>query len=522
MLATYFTIASVSVASAGLIINLMIRLRKYNFLKISYDKTQEKLTQLTEDAIRFKDNLNKIKSDASIFEHQHKHAQNQLRLLLQELNQSKQKSDTLGERLHSQHNKNITQGALIQSLKKENDQLKIILSEKKMGYQLLQQKSEKEKIKLQQHSFAQQLELSKLKNYIEETRTSTKEKLALLENAKFILSQQFENIANKIFEEKNEKFSRQNKFDLSEVLQPFSKEMGTFKKMVDDLYTKESKERALLQTEVNKLFELNQTMSKEAQNLTKALKGDKKLQGIWGEIILERVLEYSGLRKGHEYDTQASLKKDYDNQSLRPDVVVHLPGKKDVVIDAKVSLVSYEAYVRTEDKAQEKLYLKQHNDAIRQHVVRLSKKKYETLSGINSLDFILMFMPIESAFIVAFQHDNNLLQYAFRQNIIIVAPTTLIATLRIIRNTWKHDKLCKNTSEISRCAANMLDKFRGFTEDIGNLGRYIDNTKKSYNQVLNKLTTGKGNLIRQSSQLKALGVTMRKDIPQYISDQVDI
>lgn len=523
MLIIYFIIAW----AIGLIIGVIVMQKKNAHLKASYDSAQHELTTFKESNIRLtadieslKDSLAQKNNDATILTTEHKNTQQQLHTLTQELSQYKQKTETVTDSLHKQENENATKITLIQSLEKENNRLMTELSENKANYQALEQKAEKEKNQLQQSTLAQKLELTELKKYIEETEKSTKEKLALLENAKETLTQQFENVANRIFEEKGEKFAKQNKFNLSEVLQPFTQEIGEFKKKIDDVYIKEAKERASLQTEVNKLFELNQAMSKETQNLTKALKGDKKLQGNWGEVVLERVLESSGLRKGHEYDTQLSLKGD-DNQHLRPDVIVHLPDGKDVIIDAKVSLVSYEAYVRTEDDAQKSLYLKKHIDAIRQHISTLSEKSYEVLTGIHSLDFILMFMPIESAFVVAFQHDDSLFQSAFSQRIIIVTPTTLLATLGTIRNTWKYEKLNRNASEISERAAKMLDKFRGFTEDIEDLGRHIDKTQKSYDQALNKLTKGRGNLIHQSNQLKTLGVTMKKDFPQYISDQAD-
>ena len=523
MLIIYF----ITMLAIGIILGVTLMQRKSLKLKINYDNTQHTLKIFKESNIRLtayvhslKDNVTKKNNETTILTTEHKNTQQQLYNLAQELSQYKQKTETVIQSLHKQENKNASQSTFTQSLEKENTRLMGELSESKANYQILQKKAEKEKTVLQQSALAQQVELTELKKYIKETEKSTKEKLALSENAKNVLTQQFENVANRIFDEKGEKFTKQNKFNLSEVLQPFTQEIGSFRKKIDDVYIKEAKERVSLQNEISKLFELNQTMSKEAQNLTRALKGDKKIQGNWGEVVLERVLESSGLRKGHEYNTQLSL-KNQDNQHFRPDVIVHLPDGKDVVIDSKVSLVSYEAYVCTEDDAQKSLYLKKHIEAIRQHISILSEKNYEALTGINSLDFILMFMPIESAFVIAFQHDDSLFQSAFNQRIIIVTPTTLLATLGTIRNTWKYEKLNKNTSEISTRATKMLDKFRGLVKDIEDLGRHIDKSQKSYNQVFNKLTKGQGNLIHQSNQLKSLGVTMKKDFPQYISDQAE-
>ncbi|WP_119343633.1 DNA recombination protein RmuC [Facilibium subflavum] len=459
--------------------------------------------------------------DYLVLKTEHKNTCAQVESLSQEISLDKQKLEIYNKESQKLNSDNATQQQYIKSLEKDNERLVSDQNALKERFESYQSNAEAQRQQLQQKNANQQVEIAELKKYIGEYEKSAKEKLALLEEAKQSLSVQFENLANRIFEEKGEKFTNQNKVNLSEVLQPFKQQMSEFKKKVDDVYIHEAKERASLKQEVNKLFELNQVMNQEAQNLTKALKGDKKLQGDWGEVVLERVLETSGLRKGYEYDTQLSFKND-EQKTFRPDVIVHLPDGKDVIVDAKVSLVSYDAYTKADGEMQKQQCLKKHIEAVRQHVSLLSEKGYENLSGINSLDFVLMFIPIEAAFVLAFQHDDRLFQEAFKKRIIIVTPTTLLATLGTIRNTWKYEQINKNAEEISDRAGKMLDKFRGFIEDIENLGKHIHKTQDLYDNSLNKLTKGRGNLIAQASQLKALGVQMKKDLPQSIIEQSEI
>ncbi|WP_119327610.1 DNA recombination protein RmuC [Cysteiniphilum halobium] len=451
----------------------------------------------------------------------HKHYQDQEKRLSQELSMTKQKFEIRSEEVLNLQNKLASDEVKIDSLAKDGERLMAELTRLSSKYDTLLVKMDN----LTEEKSALQAERSKLLKHIEAQEQNAQEKIALLENAKKSLTEQFENLANRIFEEKGEKFAKQNKVNLAEVLQPFKNDINEFKKKVDDVYVNEAKERASLQKEVNKLFELNQEMNKEAKNLTKALKGDKKLQGDWGEVVLERVLESSGLRKGHEYDVQTSFKasdEEDNGKVMRPDAIVHLPDGKDVIIDAKVSLVSYDAYTRADSDNSRQEYLKKHIEAIRQHITLLSSKNYERLSQVNSLDFILMFMPIEAAFVVAFQHDDSLFQEAFKKRIIIVTPTTLLATLGTIRNTWKYESLNKNASDITDRATKMLDKFRGFVEDVETLGKQLDKTKETYDGALNKLTKGRGNLISQAIQLENMGVHMKKSLPKDIVEQSEL
>jgi DNA recombination protein RmuC len=350
------------------------------------------------------------------------------------------------------------------------------------------------------------------------SQISSRERFSFLENTKKKLTEQFENIANRIFERSGNRVMNQNRLSLLNILTPFTKEIMSFKKKVDDVDIHDVKERASLQTEVNKLFELNKVMSTETHNLTKVLKGDNRLQGSWGELILERILESSGLRKGYEYESQVSY-RGHNYSTLRPDVIVKLPGGKDVIIDSKVSLLHHDAYASSDNEENRKENLKKHIESIKKHVSKLSKKNYELISRVNSLDFILMFMPVESAFVLAIQHDNNLFQDAFKKRIIIVTPTTLLATLGIISNIWKYENSNKNAYHISNSASKMLDKFCNFVLDMEELGKQINKVQTYYDSSLRKLTTGRGNLIKQARDLKNLGVTMKKDFPDSILEK---
>jgi DNA recombination protein RmuC len=355
----------------------------------------------------------------------------------------------------------------------------------------------------------------------EQQQLNGEEKIDLLMSNKEALSNQFKNLANEIFEEKDKKFSSQNKQKLDALLNPFSQQLNEFRTKVDSIYHDEGKQRASLLSEVRQLKELNVKLNQEAINLTKALTGDKKIQGAWGEMVLERVLEQSGLRKGYEYATQEGY-RDNDNSLYKPDVIVHLPHSKDIVIDSKVSLIAYEGYCKATSKDQEKLTIQAHITAIKNHIKTLSEKDYSSLKGVNSLDFVLLFIPIEAAFVAAYTHDEKLLAQAFDEKIIIVTPTTLLATLKTIENLWRYEKQNQNAQDIAQRAGVLYDKFRGFVEDVEKLGKQLDTTQSTYHDAINKLSQGKGNLINQAQQLKALGVKVKKEIPKTILEQSDL
>lgn len=356
---------------------------------------------------------------------------------------------------------------------------------------------------------------------LEEERKATAEKLELLERNRDALKQEFENLANKIFEQKSERFSQQTRTSLDTLLTPFRDQLQDFRKRVEDVYTSETRDRQALRSEIKSLQELNRQITEEASNLTKALKGDKKIQGNWGELILERVLERSGLRKGIEYETQGSYRDD-DNQLLRPDVIVHLPDTRNLVIDSKVSLLAYQQFATEEDDNKRAEALKQHVEAVRNHIRSLSEKDYSQLHGLHSPDFVLLFMPIEPAFVAAFQQDENLFAEAFERKIIVVTPTTLLATLRTIENIWRYERQSQNARKIADRASAVYDKLRVFVEAMEKLGTQMHTAQGTYDSAMNTLTRGRGNLISQANRFVELGVRVKKELPKGIMDQAEV
>jgi DNA recombination protein RmuC len=339
-----------------------------------------------------------------------------------------------------------------------------------------------------------------------------------LETLQEKFTKEFENLANKIFEEKSNKFTQQNKENINEILNPLSQRIKEFEQKVEDKHIKDSEARAGLVQQIKSLHELNQQMSKDANNLTKALRGDQKTQGNWGEFILESVLEKSGLVKDREYKVQETLKGE-GGSLLRPDVIVHLPDDKNIVIDSKVSLTNYEYYVSTDSENEQSVQLSNHIKSIRTHLKGLSKKEYQNLYGLNTPDFVLMFIPIEPAFALAVQHDPSLFQDAFELNIVIVSPSTLLATLRTIASIWRQENQNKNALEIARQSGALYDKFVGFVEDLINVGKKLESTQESYKEAMKKLHEGKGNLVRRTEQIKELGAKASKSLPSSLIDR---
>ena len=329
------------------------------------------------------------------------------------------------------------------------------------------------------------------------------------------IKEEFESLAKKVFEGNSQKFAEFSKENLDSMIKPLQTQISEFKKQVSDTYNSESQDRAIFKNEIQSLKELNEKISKDAIDLTNALKGESKQQGVWGEMVLEHVLEASGLRKGHEFEREVSLKTD-ENETLRPDVVVHLPDNRDLIIDAKTSLVAYERYVNASNEEEKAEYLKAHLSSIRSHVKELSKKNYERLKEVNTLDFIFMFMPIEGALAVALEHDNSIYDNAFKNKILLVGPTTLLVAMRAVENVWKFERQNQNAQEIARRAGAMYDKFVGFSEDLMKISKQIDGIQGSFSAARSKLSSGKGNLVRQVEQIKELGAQTSKKIPKEL------
>jgi DNA recombination protein RmuC len=326
--------------------------------------------------------------------------------------------------------------------------------------------------------------------------------------------EKFENLANKILENKSEKFTKQNKENLDTLLKPLQEKIEKFEKKVDDTHKESIDRHAMLRQQIIGLKELNEQMSKEATNLTKALKGDSKIQGNWGELVLERVLEKSGLEKDREYFVQTSYTND-DGKRVLPDVVLHLPDNKKMIIDSKVSLIAYERLVNAEDEDQRAVFLKEHVNSLKKHIEQLSAKNYQDIYKIESPDFVLLFVPIEPAFAVVINQDNNLYNWAFEKNIVIVTPTTLLATLRTIDSMWNNEKQQQNALEIATQAGRLYDQFVNLTEDLLKVGNQLNTVKGSYDSTMVKLT-GKGNLISRVEKLKKLGSKASKQLNEKL------
>ena len=325
----------------------------------------------------------------------------------------------------------------------------------------------------------------------------------------------FEVLANKILEEKSTKFTEQNKENLKIILHPLQEKIKVFEDKVEQTHKESIDYHAALRQQIIGLKEMNLQMSKETINLTKALKGDSKTQGNWGELVLERVLEKSGLEKDREYYVQQSFTNE-EGRRVLPDVVIHLPDNKKMIVDSKVSLTAYEQYVNEEDETVKAQFLKEHVASLKRHVDQLSEKKYEDIYKIESPDFVLLFIPIEPAFAVAINTDNYLYNKAFEKNIVIVTPTTLLATLRTIDSMWNNEKQQKNAIEIARQAGALYDKFQSLLTDLMSIGKRIDESKKEYSSAMNKLFDGRGNLISSVEKLKKMGAKAKKAIPENI------
>ncbi len=381
---------------------------------------------------------------------------------------------------------------------------------------IFQKNSNIEKVEILESKFLDNLEFERTKSNLQQEQLrneftikeeNLKEKIELLENSKESLKQEFENLANKIFEEN----SKKSNTNLNQMLNPFKEQLNMFGKRVNDIYSEETKQRTSLLTEIKNLKDLNNQISQDAINLTKALKGENKTQGDWGELILSKILEQTGLRDGVEYTTQGSF-TDNEGKRLRPDVILHLPANKDIVIDSKVSLNSYLKYIESDNEVERELATKELIKSIYTHIKGLSIKSYENIDAVKTLDFVLMFIPIEGAFMLAASKDNNLFKTAFENNIMLVSPSTLFATLRTVENIWRYEHQNENALLISKKAADLYDKFASFVNDIEAIGININRTQKAYDEAMKKLTLGKGNLLRRSEEFIELGVKAKKKI----------
>jgi DNA recombination protein RmuC len=360
-------------------------------------------------------------------------------------------------------------------------------------------------------------QFTEISTTLDAERSQNDEKLALLGDAREQLSNQFKALANDILEEKAKRFTEQNRTNIGQLLEPLKLKLTEFQGKVEEVYVQEGKERSALAAQVKHLMDLNRQLSDDAHNLTRALKGSSKTQGNWGEMILEKILESSGLRKGHEYDVQESHTRE-DGSRVQPDVIIHLPEERHIIVDAKVSLNAYEEYVNAEDDAGRDVAFKRHINSVRGHVKELSDKNYHDIHGVKSLDFVLMFIPVEPAFMLAISQDNEMWQDAWKRNVLLVSPSTLLFVVRTVAHLWRQEQQNRNAQEIARRGAELYDKLVGFVEDLKSVGNRLDQARNDYDKAYGKFVSGKGNVIRQAEMLKGLGVKPGKSMPSEMLD----
>lgn len=372
-----------------------------------------------------------------------------------------------------------------------------------------------EKDTLQKEKESLAIHLAKKENDFDNLLERNKEQKQELTEIQEKFTKEFELLANKILEEKTLKFTEQNKENIKNILTPLQEKIQHFEKKVEDTHKESIDYHAALRQQILGLREMNEQMSKETLNLTKALKGDSKMQGNWGELVLERVLEKSGLEKGREYEVQQSFTNE-DGNRIMPDVIINLPDGKKMVVDSKVSLTAYERFVNEDDDTLKATILKEHINSIKRHVEQLGDKNYQDIYEMESPDFVLLFIPIETAFSIALNEDNSLYNKAFEKNIVIVTPSTLLATLRTIDSMWTNQKQQENAIEIARQAGALYDKFEGFVQDLIKIGKKMDEAKSEYGNAMNKLVDGKGNLVTSVEKLKKMGAKAKKALPENI------
>ncbi|HIC12339.1 MAG TPA: DNA recombination protein RmuC [Sulfurimonas sp.] len=362
-----------------------------------------------------------------------------------------------------------------------------------------------------------ELQYAVLQTQYESEIKASSQKLNVLQGAKDELSNEFKTLANKIFEDKSKQFSSTSKNQLELLLKPFREQITNFSTQTKEQFLSQSKETYLLKDELLRLKQMNSQLSQDAVNLTKALKGENKTQGNWGEIVLENILEQSGLRAGVEYELQATLKSE-EGKSFRPDVIVHMPQERDIIIDSKVSLVAYERFMSAESESQKSQALKEHILSIKGHVKGLSEKKYEKLEGVNSLDFVLLFMPIEGAFLLALEEDGEFFKNAYELNILVVSPSTLLVTLRTIEHIWRTQHQEEHALKIANEAEAMYDKLVGFVDEMQKVGLHLEKAQGAYDVSMNRLKSGRGNVIKRAENIVKLGLKPKKALSLMSED----
>ena len=399
-------------------------------------------------------------------------------------------------------------------------EIKLAQSEEKIkNLQSTSEKLENEFKITEEQKQQHQIRLAKAEEEFKNLREKLSTQKQEMEELQKKFTTEFENVANKILEKNSEKFTATNQKNINDVLNPLKEKIQLFEKKVEDTYQKGLKDQTDLKAELKKLHELNSKISEEANNLTKALKGDVKKQGNWGEVVLERILERSGLNEGaNGYEKQYS-DTDEDGKRIQPDIVINLPDNKHIIVDSKVSLVAYEKAVNADEEKEKSGFIKEHLLSLKTHIKGLSEKHYQTARNLNSPDFVLLFIPVEASFSLAIQEDQDLFSFAWDQKVVIVSPSTLLATLRTIASIWQQENQTKNAIEIARQGGALYDKFVGFIADMEKIGKNLQTTQSTYNDAVNKLHTGSGNLVRRAENIKKLGAKATKDLPKNMLEE---
>ncbi|QBR02471.1 DNA recombination protein RmuC [Paraburkholderia pallida] len=492
-------------------------------------KTEEELRRISSNEAQQRQLAESLKSNAEQSGIEHRAVEERLKVASRELQEANERKASLEEQVaripHLERKLAATEERLTEinnqltelkeSSGRENGRLAAELSAEQQAHKLIrgQLGTEVDKRTAAESEVAQlTAELTELRTQFEAERKHADEKLQLLTQAKEELSAQFKSLATEILEEKSKRFTEQNQTNIGQLLEPLKTRLQEFQGKVEEVYVQEGKDRTALAEQVKQLLALNQALSEDAKNLTSALKGSSKTQGNWGELILERVLEASGLRKGDEYVVQDSQTRE-DGSRAQPDVVINLPEDRKLVVDSKVSLVAYETYASTDSDEERSIAIRQHVDSIRSHIRSLSDKQYHALYG-KSLDFVLAFVPIEPAFMLAITNDKDLFMEAWRRNVLLVSPSTLLFVVRTVAHLWRQEAQNRNAQEIARRGAELYDKLCGFVADIETLGNRIKQAQQAYDTAQSKLVSGKGNVIRQAEMLRDLGVKPSKSLPQ--------
>jgi DNA recombination protein RmuC len=406
------------------------------------------------------------------------------------------------------------QQALLLSDEKRQSELKISLAEERLlqkSGQLEKAEAENKELRLASEAMKSRLDKAEVefRNLTEKLQTQKAE----MEELQKKFTTEFENIANRILKQNSEEFTAANQKNIGDILKPVREKFESFEKKVEETYLKSKDDQVDLKAELKKLSDLNVKIGEEAHNLTKALKGDVKKQGNWGEVVLERILERSGLNEGPEGYQKQFSDKDMEGKTIQPDIVINLPDKKHIIVDSKVSLIAYERAVNAQDENERVQHIKDHLTSLRAHIKGLSEKHYQSALSLNSPDFVLMFIPIESSFSIAIQEDQELFSFAWDRKVVIVSPSTLLATLKTIASIWKQENQTRHAMEIAQQAGALYDKFVGFVEDMQKIGTNLNSTQKTYNEAMGKLSSGSGNLVRRAENIKKLGAKASKDLP---------